>query len=226
MLISIRPEYAQPDIAVVDDVLVHDCYRVEDLPSPIETAMDVGAHIGSFTARLLMRFPNCHAICVEANPANERALVRTLSGTSAKAEMSACYYANEPVELFSTIRPGSRNTGGSFVQSRGSRHADSLLNRDEYDRRGLVSTATVEGIMAAYGFERLDLLKLDCEGSENNILRHAPLERIGCIVGEWHCAAEFPRIVAERFSDWTLDILRDGTPGLFRLSRRDWWNMR
>lgn len=226
MLISVRPEFAQPDIAVIDDVLVHDCYRVVDLPSPVETAIDVGSHIGAFAARLLWRFPRCRLVCVEANSMNEEALRATLRGTTAEVEISACYYGCDEVELLNTLVPGGSNTGGSFVQPIGSEHWNSLPNRYEYQPAGRCRTVTIETLMGRYGFERLDLLKLDCEGSEMNIFEHAPLERIGCIVGEWHDGDGFPAMVARHFKNWTFDVLRDDTPGLFRLSRQDWWNMK
>ena len=89
-------------------------------------------------------------------------------------------------------------------------------------------TITLDTIFNEMRWPRIDLLKLDCEGSEFSILEHANcLDRVGVIVGEQHDEKRFRRLVNRRFprSDWTLDVLRDGTPGLFRLSRPEWWNM-
>jgi hypothetical protein len=48
---------------------------------------------------------------------------------------------------------------------------------------------TLEELMGMAGFERVDVLKLDCEGAEIDLLQHAhddTLARIGHIIGEIH----------------------------------------
>ena len=79
-----------------------------------------------------------------------------------------------------------------------------------------VRALTLEQLMAEQGLERIDVLKLDCEGSEFSILRGTTaLERIGLIVGEYHGEAVFRELVQERFGGWTFRILRAGDPGTF-----------
>ena len=51
----------------------------------------------------------------------------------------------------------------------------------------------VKDLFGAYGIDRCDLLKMDCEGSELPILRAAPpemLAKIGAIIMEYHDPAE------------------------------------
>ncbi len=82
-----------------------------------------------------------------------------------------------------------------------------------------IETVTLEQLAEKYGLERIDFLKLDCEGSEFSILQNTTmLERIGVIVGEYHDRARFLKLVAERFADWALRILKDGELGVFWLT--------
>ena len=58
---------------------------------------------------------------------------------------------------------------------------------DEFD--GAVAMVTLGGLMAAHHLERVDVLKLDCEGAEFDILLGAPtdlLERVELVIGEYH----------------------------------------
>jgi hypothetical protein len=67
--------------------------------------------------------------------------------------------------------------------------------------------------------ERIDILKLDCEGSEFSILgKTASLDRIGLIVGEYHGKEKFRQLIADRFAGWELRVLRDGELGTFWLA--------
>jgi hypothetical protein len=73
-----------------------------------------------------------------------------------------------------------------------------------------LKTLTLEDLMECYGLERIDVLKLDCEGSEFSILgKTTSLDRIGIIVGEYHGRERFDQLVARRFAGWKLTILKD-----------------
>jgi hypothetical protein len=79
-------------------------------------------------------------------------------------------------------------------------------------------TLTLEDLMRQYGFDHIDILKLDCEGSEFSILGNTPsLGHIGLIVGEYHGEARFKELVADRFEGWELKILNSGELGTFWL---------
>ena len=90
-----------------------------------------------------------------------------------------------------------------------------------YEARA-VPAVTLEEILERYGVRRIDILKLDCEGSEISILRGCSdetLARIGRIIGEYHDRAAFKALVGERFSGWQLRTLSDGDVGTFWLWR-------
>ena len=69
---------------------------------------------------------------------------------------------------------------------------------------------TLEDLMQQHGLDRIDVLKLDCEGSEFSILgQTSSLDRIGIIVGEYHGRDRFRELVQQRFAGWKLTILKD-----------------
>jgi methyltransferase FkbM-like protein len=88
------------------------------------------------------------------------------------------------------------------------------------DQRPL-PTVTLEQIIVEQHLDRIDVLKLDCEGSEFSILENTTsLDRVGAIIGEYHGRDRFMELVARRFADWQLRIIRDGDPGTFWLVKK------
>jgi hypothetical protein len=86
-----------------------------------------------------------------------------------------------------------------------------------FDARPL-ATVTIEQLMADHQLDHIDVLKLDCEGSEFSILENTTsLDSIGAVIGEYHGRERFLELVARKFKGWRLRILRDEDPGTFWL---------
>ena len=219
-----RAKYKVADRVIYDDVFVNDCYRVADLPKEIKTVVDIGAHIGYFTMKMHRRFPEASFVCVEANPANIEALKANVGHFAAVVSVPCAYFSR--ANVLSTVFDGTENTGGSFICPAGDETWKDYENADEY--RPLerpVKTKTLEQIADDHGLESIDLLKLDCEGSEFDILANSNKNLLRTVVGEWHNRERFTQLVANHFEDWTFDVLRDGELGLFRLSLPEWWTI-
>lgn len=198
----VRRRHLAADRIVAADVYVEDCYGVDQLAGQPRYVVDVGAHLGAFACRIRRRLAGAgRIVCVEADRRNLPALARNVGGF-AEIVAAACTYAPRPVRLRSTVYDGTDNTGGSWIGSGGE----------------IVPRVTLEEILAAYQLPQIDVLKLDCEGSELSILANSSsLERVRCIVGEWHDREQFLRLIARRLPDWRFEVLRDGPRGLFRL---------
>jgi FkbM family methyltransferase len=211
----LRGQHHAADLTIVRDVYLDDCYAVGQLPIVPRYVLDIGAHIGAFARRLHQRFARAQLACVEANVANI-ACLRANVGDFARVIHAACTYERN-VGLLCTVFPGSGNTGGSTVAVvDGPRWAaaDPQYRR----RREPLATCTLESLLAELGWPRIDLLKLDCEGSEFSILADATcLDRVRMIVGEQHDPGRFAALRARRFAHWQLRVLRRGSPGLFWL---------
>jgi FkbM family methyltransferase len=200
---------------IVRDVYLEDCYRVAELPRAPRFVMDVGAHIGAFARRVHHRTAKADITCVEANAANFSALQANV-GDFARLMSAACTYEAGQVMLLSTVFEGSDNTGGSTIVAADS-EAGQRADRALYRPAGIVEKTTLEEIVRQCAWPRIDLLKLDCEGSELNILEHCDLALLRHVVGEYHDRERFLELVRRRFTGWQLRILSDGPMGLFWL---------
>lgn len=213
--VRVRRRVRHGDVMVVDDVVRDDCYQVrQTFPKGPINVLDVGSHIGSFACWVRKNRPEAEIAYVEPIRANW-AILRANAPDSYDFR-GACLYNATNVRLKSTVNRTSRNTGGSeVVYESGYQEPCAYI-----PQAGKVKLWTLEQIMYFCGWNRIDVLKLDCEGAEVNILQHATcLDRIGMIVGEWHDREALDRIVAERFAGWRFEVLRDATPnGLFRLT--------
>lgn len=220
----VREKFREQDMVIIRDVYAEDCYRLCDLPQPPQFVVDVGAHVGAFARACRRRSTHTRIACVEANAENIPCLERNVAAFG-RVFWSACTYEPGDVGLASTVFDGSENTGGSTVLPIGSEGWTGRRNGSRYqlDHRPLPK-CTLERIIAETGWPRIDLLKLDCEGSEYSILENADLDRlqISTIVGEYHGGMDrFQALVQKRFaSDWKIEILKGGDIGLFRLRRQ------
>jgi FkbM family methyltransferase len=204
-----RKNHLPQDAVVIGDVYQNDAYSVAHLPLPREIVVDIGAHIGCFAASWRRRNPAAKIVCVEACAENLAAL-RANVGAFADVVHAACTYEPASVALLNAVWPGCVSTGGSRVVPAHelSEQATEKAGQTEWwhDARPLPKL-TLEELMSRYQFDHIDVLKLDCEGSEFSILEHATcLDRIGLIVGEYHGSARFRALVAERFSTWTCHL--------------------
>lgn len=228
----VRRDNVPADMVIVQDVYTDDCYRLGEVPLPREVIVDGGAHIGAFAARARARNPFARIICVEACPENWEALQQNV-GSYAEI-VQAALTCEISVALLNAVWPHCVSTGGSIVVSpeeaarykaAGPECDKTVLpdgsKREYWSDARPIKTITLDQLAAEKGFDHVDLLKLDIEGSEYSLLRGVSqdlLDRTRLIVGEYHGRFQFDDLVRDRFQGWKLEILRDGHFGLFRLS--------
>ncbi len=209
-----RPEQ---DWVVIDDIYRNDAYRTYLIPrrKGQEYVVDVGAHIGTFARLWHERNPQARIVCVEACPENVDLLAANV-GEFAEVVQAACTYEPGPVALLNAVNPRSQSTGGSRVV----RREDLGLESDPqylHDQREL-ARVSLEELMRRYDLPRIDVLKLDCEGSEYSILEHGPIDRVGLILGEYHGFERWEKFRQRRFPGWEYTpISRNGEMGNFHL---------
>jgi FkbM family methyltransferase len=210
----IRQDNAAQDMVIVNDVFNRDSYRVNEIPLPAEVVIDVGAHIGTFALRWHRRNPNARIICVEACPENIIAL-KANAGTFADVVHAACTYEQDVV-LLNAVTPQCRSTGGSRLVS--AEEAKSVTDTQYWTDHRPLPTVTLDELVDQRGLKQIDVLKLDCEGSEFSILENAKcLDQVRLVVGEFHGRERFMELIQRRFQNWHLRILCDGDPGTFWL---------
>lgn len=166
------------DEAMFNHLTTHNEYRLPDQIGPGEIIVDVGAHIGSFCYSALTRGAR-HVFGFEAEPSNFECASRNLQsfGDRVRLTNKAVWRSDRPAGTLSfSYSEEQANTGGGSVVW-------------ESDGPGIPSVPFDDVIdqITAYGRRRINLLKIDCEGSEFPILLTATkLDRIDRIAGEFH----------------------------------------
>ena len=184
------------DLVVVQDIAENDSYRISELPMPEPVIVDVGAHIGCFSQAIHARNPLARIFAVECCPENLPALRKNIGGFATVIQGALTY--EKDIALLNAVFPDCVTTGGSCVVSRdqlqqtvgnagiGANPKDAATAQYWTDSRPLM-TVTLEQMIEQHRIDRIDVLKLDCEGSEFSILEHSTsLDRVDRIVGEYH----------------------------------------
>lgn len=145
------------DIGIAREVISGDTYRVKSwCPSTPVTVLDVGGHIGSFTAWTAKRLPKARVFVFEMDEQNQAVLEKNIEGL-ANAKLFKMALGDRTGEA--SRSPLDRtNTGGSGV----------FWDRDASG--AVVPTKSIVEFMEENEVSFIDLLKLDCEGSEFRIL--------------------------------------------------------
>ena len=198
----ISAQHPAEDLVIVRDILDRDAYRLAKLETAggPEVVVDIGAHIGTFAMAWHRRNPQAQIACVEVCPENLAALMVNV-GHFAEVYQAACTYEAGELALLNAAGEQCVSTGGSIVVRR-----DELPERHDpqyYQDLRPLETITLEEICRRMGVLTIDVLKLDCEGSEFSILENTTmLSSIGMIVGEFHGYARWQKLIKDRFAGW------------------------
>lgn len=213
-----KGEAGRQDMNVVNEVIANDGYftRLRGHGGPECVVADVGAHIGSFARLWRQKNPSSRIACVEACPENIPVLSRNVHDfIDATILHAACTYEAGDVALLNSCMPGGTATGGSTVLPREAITDESKTFGHLYwrDARTLPKV-TLETVMQRLGVDWIDVLKLDCEGSEFSILEHGPMDRVGFIFGEYHGWERFDELRRRKFADWDFGHMHASSDGL------------
>lgn len=166
----------------VFEVLVADAYHIEWLkqllPQPA-SVVDVGAHVGSATLRFARAWPEAAFVCAEPSPTSRRYLARNLSRNHVRATIvPAAVVGSADRAVF--LREPTPGSGETQVAVQTSPHEPNV----QPER---VSAVTMEELLTAT--EGLVVVKLDCEGSEYDIVERTPASAWTSVLGivvEYH----------------------------------------
>jgi len=203
MLVRRDGAYKQQDMTVVHEVVMSDGYftRLRGTKGEGEFVVDIGAHIGCFAMMWHRKNPLAKIVCVEACPENIDILKANV-GEFATVIHAACTYETDELVLLNSVKAGGTATGGSMVVTRKVVAAAKVGHFYWQDERPL-RKVTLEEIMSDAGATQIDILKLDCEGSEFSILGDTPsLDNIRFMCGEYHGLARWDQFRKERLKGW------------------------
>lgn len=168
---------------MIEEVFIHDTYKIREIKEAPEIVFDIGGHIGSFTIALKSRFPKAKVWIVEPHP---RSIDLIRKNTAALSDVTliegAISYSGG-----GRLADGKGTTGGGYITS-----AEEFEARDD-SRYELLDTVipsfTVEDVLERAGVDRVDLVKWDCEGGEIDAFANMSDEAAGAfgnMVGEFH----------------------------------------
>jgi len=151
---------------------------------PVRTIVDCGANVGYTSAYFLSRFPGVRVIAIEPFPANAEMCRRNLAPYGDRAQVIEAAVWPHPARLVMDYTDGEE-WGVQVREARGDEKGD------------------VDGIdLPSLGLERIDLLKIDIEGSELRLFNENPdrwLPNVSNIAIELHgpaCVRSFETAMA------------------------------
>ncbi len=144
---------------------------------PNDIAIDIGAHIGIVSVQ--MARAGARVFSYEPNPS----LYGLLEKNIKENKVSRIY----PARLAVAKEAGERDFWGQTMVYEASLHPETKQYTNETPIK--VRTTTLEDIFKVHDLNHCDFLKMDCEGSEFEILLNAPpaiLQKIKHMVIEYH----------------------------------------
>lgn len=178
----IRPKSS--DIYVFDLIFLWDEYSLKKFVQEPQFIVDLGANIGMSSFYLAKEFPDAKIIAVEPEENNFSILTKNVSQLKNIISLNkAIWSQNTKVYLSGNIT----NDNDGFIYSK---------NEGSND----IETTTISEIMRNTNFERIDILKIDIEGSEKELFEEnyeSWLGKVHILVIELH--DEFKRGCSKSF---------------------------
>ena len=198
------------------EVVVDDCYRMRqlagELPVPVSRVLDIGAHIGAFSCALARAVPGAQLTAVEPSAERVAYLLRNVAGNDLQGRIAVVQTAVSGQRGHRLLTPIGVLEAASDPEATGE----------------WVEVIAFEDLLASTPGP-IDLVKMDCEGSEYEIFAStsdAALGRIERLLLEYHPAP--PDAIRQLFAKlaraglkerWRQDYQR-GQCGVVCLSRQ------
>lgn len=175
------------DTLIIDEVCGRNCYKLDpNVVSKYSNVVDVGAHIGSFVIKLRQLGFTGHVSCFEPNPDTFSYLKQNVEGAEKTSlHQSLVWRSDEDVSEVSL------SIGKIWTEDRSKvNHADCKVISNGYEANTVkVPVVKFDSILQKIFNEhgRINLLKLDCEGSEYPLLYTSKaLDLVDSILLEYH----------------------------------------
>lgn len=184
------------DEGVLTEIFFREDYKSYDFHK-FDTIIDVGAHIGGFSLKFSDSAEQIYSY--EPNTQTFNLLEENLEINNA-----------ENVEALNMAVSSEKGDVKLFTNSNSLR--SSLEIREEGHRSEIVKKASLKSIVEKKQLIGKTLLKLDCEGSEFNILMETnreTLNQFDAIFLEWHRNAGDPKNLEQRLEDIGFNIEKD-----------------
>ncbi len=150
------------------EIFMEECYSRRLAPLPDRpVVVDIGANVGFFSLFVASRYPRATVAAVEPIPGNCRQLARNI-GLNPQAALqyrqAAVYGHTGSIEL--SFEAAEDFTTAASVFSHPASRSETLE----------VACFSLADLLDEFGFDRCDLMKMDCEGAEYAALYGASAE--------------------------------------------------
>lgn len=189
----VRSHNVQGDRDVINEVVVGDCYGIRSMELNPRVIFDIGAHIGTASRMLRVRFPDARILAFEPSEESFTLLQMNCEGYGIECYRYALRYEDRPILVSNNVA-----TGGNHLLTRS--EYGTVEDDPAFAGIGLylesedVPSLTFEEMFERFNVDTVDLLKIDCEGGEMDALEHmtdeAAARIVGPIVGEYHCVLD------------------------------------
>jgi FkbM family methyltransferase len=167
------------DVWAVHEIFLRHDYRLPAFkPGRAPVVIDIGGNIGLFSTYVARSYPESQIFAYEPEPANFRMLCVNLEANGLAGRVTAVQKAVSDTLLSVFLHLNSSNVGGHSL----------ILQLGDTNHIQVPAT-TLQEIVEQNGLSSIDLIKLDCEGSEYSILYSCPpaiLAKIKHLIIEFH----------------------------------------
>lgn len=175
-----RDVYGSSAIKIVYAELKRDHYNLDDFNlRDMDVVIDIGAHIGLISMYIAKKYPGVMVFAYEPHPINYKNLVHNLEINRIYNVSTFNLAVTSDGRDLKMICNTSDNSGGAT----GNLWDMKLPNHDLFEAK----STTLDDIFLKNNIDECKLLKIDCEGSEHEIIMNAgSLCKIDKVIGEIH----------------------------------------
>lgn len=185
------------DVLLYRQIFERDEYAVP-VSRPPRVIVDAGANVGLSAVYFAHRFPEARIIAIEPEAHNFALLATNVADyPNVVPVKAALWHSNTVVDLFD---PGLGPWGYTVGR----------LDESPGTWRQCTDAVTLDKVMDVHGLRRIDLLKMDIEGSEREVLADAVawIDRVDALIVELHdrkkpgCGAVFESVARQFDARW------------------------
>jgi FkbM family methyltransferase len=191
------------DNAVYDQVFCEQEYKF-NVDSEPRFILDAGAHIGLAALFFARRFPNARIVSIEPDRSNWQ-LARKNTAKFPNVTILRGALWNREAHL-AIANPDDSPWGFRVMEDLAAEHAS------EADCGLSLPGFTIEGLREHFGAQRIDVFKMDIEGSEIEVLPTVDMTKVGLLACETH----------DNVRPGCSDALRAVTPGWRKETAGEW----
>jgi FkbM family methyltransferase len=215
------------DGAIMQAILGEDEYRLASIYPITGWVLDIGAHVGTVGIAIAIDNPDARVVAVEALPQNVASIEANieLAGVTGRVLVEAAGATDSRHKTVDVTYSYDSVTGVDQGYLDQCRYVGNIYRQMPDGPTVTSASVTVPGIslsrlLAKYEIDRVELLKIDCEGCEWQFLRSRALARVDRIVGEYHDSLTFDDLRAILEPTHVVEQWSTGAVGLFGAVRR------